>query len=519
MDDVRDQKPKGRAKLDKSDGNKRSNVQFKAVVVAINDYPGEANDLPSCVNDAREFEELLSDNYGFDSVVSLIDNQATITNVTKAIEHAFQGAGPDSRIVFFYSGHGSTEKRGSVMDECLVLYDGYYFDDDLVTLSQSAPAGVLTVVLDSCFSGGMEKKLLALSVSEGKVLERAKVKAYTRSNLKDFFEHSQEQEDVPRIGRFGRSAVIGPIGTVQSALQQNTAFKDLIAAPPSDEVGKQLNGILLSACLETETAAASTPSTEGKSAFTYALIKSLKSFGYSASYRAVAEETQKLLRQMGFRQTPVLKEPLAPSNMALRLFATLEQSANQGAAQQNLLSTELTAQAMGGNAVDWITLLTMIVEQSKSRSDQQSKLFGIDDAILIPAVASVVAAAIKQGQAGDQKSLVGDIIRAAGGVVKSPEQSKLFGIDDAILIPAVVSVVTAAIKQGQAGDQKSLVGDIIRAAGGVVKSPEQSKLFGIDDAILIPAVVSVVTAAIKQGQAGDQKSLIGDIIRAASTVA
>ena len=80
--------------------------------------------------------------------------------------------------------------------------------------------------------------------------------------------------------------------------------------------------------------------------------------------------------------------------------------------------------------------------------------------------------------------------------------SKLFRIDDAILIPLIVSAVTAATKGNQPTGDKSLVGDIIRAAGGIVKSPDQQKLFGIDDAILIPAIASVIAAAVKENQSG-----------------
>jgi hypothetical protein len=64
-------------------------------------------------------------------------------------------------------------------------------------------------------------------------------------------------------------------------------------------------------------------------------------------------------------------------------------------------------------------------------------------------------------------------------------------------------VVTAAIKGQQPGAaDKSVLGDAIRIAGGLIKSPQpaEQKLFGIDDAILIPTIASVVTAAIKGQQ-------------------
>ncbi|MBL9140173.1 MAG: hypothetical protein JNK85_30165, partial [Verrucomicrobiales bacterium] len=158
------------------------------------------------------------------------------------------------------------------------------------------------------------------------------------------------------------------------------------------------------------------------------------------------------------------------------------------------------------------------VIKGPSETSAVSKLFGIDDAILIPAVVQVVMALAKNQAGGPEKSLLGDALRLAGSVIKGPSEtsaaSKLFGIDDAILIPAVVQVVMALAKNQAGGPEKSLLGDALRLAGAVIKGrPESngaSKLFGIDDAILIPIVAQVVTALAKQHRFNDRPAMSTD---------
>ena len=135
-------------------------LDCRALIVGINDYQGTVNDLPSCVNDARAVDELVRGAYKFASTKVLLDADATIANVATELERLFSKAAADTRLLFYYSGHGSTERKGSTLEECLSLYDGSYFDDGLVQLAAAAPPGIFTAVFDSCFSGGMDKQLL-----------------------------------------------------------------------------------------------------------------------------------------------------------------------------------------------------------------------------------------------------------------------------------------------------------------------------------------------------------------------
>ncbi|MFD1985558.1 caspase domain-containing protein [Mesorhizobium newzealandense] len=137
----------------------------RAVVVGINDYQDGNNHLPSCINDVKAFEKILREDYAFEEIGRLVDSEATVAGVTAALQRLVADASPDDRLVFFFSGHGSTELRNGVAEQCMVLYDGYLFDDELSQMTQSLPPGIFTLVADCCLSGGLEKTLADAGVS------------------------------------------------------------------------------------------------------------------------------------------------------------------------------------------------------------------------------------------------------------------------------------------------------------------------------------------------------------------
>jgi hypothetical protein len=67
----------------------------RALLVAINDYVGEANDLPSCVNDAHAIENLVKNDFGFTDTKTLFDSAATISNVEQGVTWLFDNAAFD----------------------------------------------------------------------------------------------------------------------------------------------------------------------------------------------------------------------------------------------------------------------------------------------------------------------------------------------------------------------------------------------------------------------------------------
>ncbi|RLF15378.1 MAG: caspase family protein [Thermoprotei archaeon] len=136
-----------------------------AIVIGVSDYPGEENDLEYADDDANDVYWTLVEIYNFDpdNVHLLIDANATIDNVIKAIEEVKSEEVAEDEVVFFFSGHGARgfadDGDSELIDEAIVLHDGsnlvYLWDGDLVKLFSGFDTSRIVLVFDSCLSGGM----------------------------------------------------------------------------------------------------------------------------------------------------------------------------------------------------------------------------------------------------------------------------------------------------------------------------------------------------------------------------
>ncbi|MEJ7602752.1 MAG: caspase family protein [Kofleriaceae bacterium] len=267
----------------------------RALIVGIDDYPGTNLDLPSCRADARFAANLLRGTFGFDDLVELHDGDATLEAVSRALGLMLAGARPDDRLVFYYSGHGAHTVRGGELRESLVLHDLLFHDDVLVAATQQLPPGVLTVVLDACFSGGMWKRLGGSRIKSAALVEKAL--------------------EAPVAYRpFGCAARpnFGPV----PAAKKSRCVK---ASEPL-----QLNALLVSASLENETAAASSSGTDSLSAFTFALGKAIAALGPRVSIESVLVHVTEVLRDLGIAQSPQLHPPHVPAMNARTPFLAEE---------------------------------------------------------------------------------------------------------------------------------------------------------------------------------------------------
>jgi len=130
-----------------------------ALLFSINDYPGAANDLNGCNNDARDIEQILNYKFPGFNINKFKDAQVTrnrfISEVTKAIAALL----PGDFLLISYSGHGTQEydihgDESDGYDEAIYLYDGSVIDDDIGKCLKSIPIGATVVLMmDSCFSG------------------------------------------------------------------------------------------------------------------------------------------------------------------------------------------------------------------------------------------------------------------------------------------------------------------------------------------------------------------------------
>lgn len=138
-------------------------VKKYALLTAINNYPGEDNDLSGCLNDIKLATTCLSGEFSFDSIVGLADEDVTKKGISDAMKAIAAVAVKDDEVVWVYSGHGTNyiDLNGDEVDgydEALYVYDGVFLDDEISKLiALFAPGVHITIIFDSCFSGTATK--------------------------------------------------------------------------------------------------------------------------------------------------------------------------------------------------------------------------------------------------------------------------------------------------------------------------------------------------------------------------
>lgn len=268
----------------------------RALLVGVDRYPLLNADLPSCVADVRAMEAYLRSTEGF-SIETLVDDEVSFNGVLTALARLCHDVRAADRIVFFYSGHGTTVLRRENIEECILLPDGATLpDDDLVAAFKSVPPGCALVLLDSCFSGGMDK------LAPRAAVKRVSTLSTGLSSLTDLAAKSA------RYHSFGSARRFRKLGVVDT-----------------DEAGDAtLNAMLITACQEREVAMASTPGSQGLSAFTYAIRRVVAdSQQTTMSCRDLAAGATTALREIDVAQTPRLVEPAAPPGLGASSFPLL----------------------------------------------------------------------------------------------------------------------------------------------------------------------------------------------------
>jgi len=142
-----------------------------AIIVGISDYPDEDNDLQYCDDDALEMSQTLDTVYYIPSknIITLIDKDATRSNIIEAIDALMLGVNPEDEVVFFFSGHGMKGRAADgdkeKVDEAIVAHDGTnlvpIWDGELKAAFLGFATSRLVFVFDTCLAGGMKRDLEA----------------------------------------------------------------------------------------------------------------------------------------------------------------------------------------------------------------------------------------------------------------------------------------------------------------------------------------------------------------------
>jgi len=281
---------------------------YKALLVGINAYPDAP--LRGCINDVMQMKDLLQRYYGFpdEGIRLLLDQEATSAAIKAGLEWLAQdGAEPDAVRVFHFSGHGgySADQNGDEpdgRDECLVPYDyhttGTLTDDTLKTLYDRFPrTGNLTLVMDCCYSGSIQKVLaedvvyrfLPVSAEEQERIDAAAAR------------FAQDQQE------FVVNQLLKLRGQEVSEEELRQKVRRLMAAFEKKRFGdirvREAN-ILLAGCRADQQAADAPIAGEYHGAFTYFLAEAITQSDGHITYRELAEQTGKELGAAGYVQIP-----------------------------------------------------------------------------------------------------------------------------------------------------------------------------------------------------------------------
>ncbi|MFF9771899.1 caspase domain-containing protein [Streptomyces sp. NPDC014636] len=266
----------------------------RALLVGIDEYPDPANRLNSCIKDTEVFKEMLGDQFGFrdSEILVLHDAAATLAATREGLDWLFDGAEEGDRRVFFQSSHGYRYPDGDLMTEVLCSYDGFLSDKELVDRSSALPPGVLTVVLDACHSGGMEKEIFVQGVPR---TVRNKVFLAPAGQQR---EKAMALNEVRGVKLFGRTALRD-----EASLARSLTNLPHPAPPAKGPLtgGLELNAVLFTACRADQTAAAGSAATHWLSAFTYALTTEMD---LSISVDALRDRTTDRIEALNMSQTP-----------------------------------------------------------------------------------------------------------------------------------------------------------------------------------------------------------------------
>jgi hypothetical protein len=150
---------------------RRAQGRVYGLFAGISDYEPPNTDLQYTAEDATRIRDALIDGGGMRAAdaYTLVDSEATVSNVTRAIRDIAGRMGPNDTFVMFYSGHGGQVSRPDgptasdpdAMDETLALYDGQIRDDELRELFDDIEQGTVLLWLDSCYSGGFAKDIVS----------------------------------------------------------------------------------------------------------------------------------------------------------------------------------------------------------------------------------------------------------------------------------------------------------------------------------------------------------------------
>jgi len=190
----------------------------KALVIGVGKYADPQYDLSYARSDAEAMAELLGNEFGFDQVWTLYDNDATRQNLIRFFEQDLQRTEEDDGLLIFFAGHGITV-RSAIGDDrgFLVPHDGDpkepYANLSLTTIRDDympmIPAKHVFLIVDACY-GGLALRDVA-TIERPETIDDAVLAELTRRDRKvrQVLAAGTKDQRVLDGGLFGHSVFTG----------------------------------------------------------------------------------------------------------------------------------------------------------------------------------------------------------------------------------------------------------------------------------------------------------------------
>jgi len=144
-----------------------SEAKYHALIIGIDDYAHQP-DLHSAVNDAKELQQILKQDYGF-RVTTLLNEQATREAIVNKL-YSYDDLSTDShltakdQLLIFYAGHGFYDETQNVYywlaTNAGAKKDANWIDTRRVSgIIENYSATNVLLVIDSCYAGTFRKPM------------------------------------------------------------------------------------------------------------------------------------------------------------------------------------------------------------------------------------------------------------------------------------------------------------------------------------------------------------------------
>jgi hypothetical protein len=144
-----------------------------AVLVGVDDYPGDSHDLRKAVADARAADAALAA-YGVPAGrrLMLLDGQASVVNIRRGLEWLVAHAAPEATAVVFFAGHARQVlpgRRGGPVRGAVIGADGTdLLDSDIARILAGLEARTAWITMAACYGAEFDEVL-----APGRVLTAA----------------------------------------------------------------------------------------------------------------------------------------------------------------------------------------------------------------------------------------------------------------------------------------------------------------------------------------------------------